>query len=288
VIDAFIRAATGPEPDLATSALLLARIEHPCFDPAPYLKRLNDISVGAKRHMASASGPGQAGTRARANALSSYLFTELGFSGNTKDYNDPRNSFLHDVLDRHVGIPVSLSVLYIEVARRAGLAVEGVNFPGHFLVRSLMDSVDSGCEPVVIDPFHGGIALSIDDCVRLLPAGMAGDGAVDRVLRTPTTTRQILVRMLHNLKGVYVRMRSFPQARTVTDMLIALDPTAIIELRDRGLLAYHLNDLPAALHDLEHYLSSPLNAELDQAAREEHERVFEHVKVLRRRVAELN
>jgi regulator of sirC expression with transglutaminase-like and TPR domain len=288
VTDAFIRAATGPQPDLATSALLIARIEHPRFDPAPYLKRLDDIGLCAKRHMAAACGEGCKADRARVSALSFYLFTELGFSGNTKDYDDPRNSFLHDVLDRHIGIPVSLSVLYIEVAKRAGLAIEGINFPGHFLLRPVMDSADSGCDPVVIDPFHGGIALSIDDCVRLLPAGMAGDGVVDRVLRTPTTTRQILVRMLHNLKGVYVRMRSFPQARTVTDLLIALDPTAIIELRDRGLLAYHLNDLPAALHDLEHYLSSPLNAELDQAALEEHERVFEHVKVLRRRVAELN
>jgi regulator of sirC expression with transglutaminase-like and TPR domain len=288
VIDAFFQAAGGPEPDLATAALLLARIEHPMFDPAPYLERLDDIGRKARHHMAGIRGESCEAGKARVQALNEYLFTEMGFTGNKKDYDDPRNSFLHEVLDRQLGIPITLSVLYMEVARRAGLVVQGLNFPGHFLVRPMVGAGDSDTERMVIDPFHGGVALSLEDCIRLLPDGMEDNGLVERALRSPATTRQILVRMLHNLKRVYVRMRSFPQARTVTDILIALDPTAIVELRDRGLLAYHMNDFPAALRDLEKYLASPLNEELDETAREEHQRVWEHVKLLRRRVAELN
>ncbi len=288
MIDAFLRAATGPESDLATAALLLARIEHPQFDPAPYLRRLDDIGICAKQHVAACCGAGCVANRAGVRALNAYLFSEMGFAGNQKDYDDPRNSFLHEVLNRQVGIPVTLSVLYIEVARRAGMVVHGLNFPGHFLVHPVLADGEADRDRIVVDPFHGGISLSIEDCVRLVPGGLANDGVVERTLRSPATTPEILIRMLHNLKRVYVRMRSFPQARTVTDMLLALDPSCTIELRDRGLLAYHLNDLQAALRDLEKYLSSPRDGELDESAREEHERVWDHVKVLRRRVAELN
>ncbi len=270
------------------AALLIAGVEHPHFDPAPYIRRLDDIGLAAKHHISCCRGEGCGAARARVSALNAYLFTELGFCGNQQHYDDPRNSFLHEVLDRQVGIPVTLSVLYMEVARRAGLAVQGLNFPGHFLVRPVYGAGERDDDRFVIDPFHGGTALTFDECVRLLPDGMAADGLIERALRSPATPRQILARMLHNLKRIYVRMRSFPQARTITDMLLAVDPTAIVELRDRGLLAYHLNDFSAALHDLQQYLASPLNDCLDKAGREEHDRVLEHVKVLRRRAAELN
>ncbi len=288
MIDAFLTAATGPEVDLATAALLIARIEHPQFDPAPYLRRLDDIGIGAKQHVAACCGTAAPANRAWVDALNTYLFGEMGFTGNTRDFDDPRNSFLHEVLDRQVGIPVTLSVLYIEVARRAGMVVHGLNFPGYFLVHPVLASGERDCDRIVIDPFHGGIALSVQDCKRLMPEGLGDDRLVERTLVSPATTQEILIRMLHNLKRIYVRMRSFPQARTVADMLIGLDPTCAIELRDRGLLAYHLNDFQAALRDLEKYLSSSGPAELDETAREEHERVWEHVKVLRRRVADMN
>ena len=290
VIEEFVRAAQSPAGGLFAAALLIARVEYPGLDPAPYLARIDAIGrEAAGRVKATGTGCGDRCRRARLEALNALLFDDLGFRGNRDAYDDPRNSFLNDVLDRRTGIPIALSVLYMEVARRAGVALHGLNFPGHFLVRESGEGAggDRGARQV-IDPFNGGALLSERDCRRLLPDGLDDDDLVERALRTPATTREVLIRMLHNLKRVYVRMRSFPQARTVTDLVLALDPTAVLELRDRGLLAFHLNDVPAALRDLEQYLRSPWPGDLDEAGREEAARVWAHVKILRKRAAELN
>lgn len=292
--DALAEAADRPGPDLASPALLVARIEYPRLDPAPYLERLDQMGEAARARLQPVSS-GRRSLASRVAALNQYLFDELGFFGNRERYEDPRNSCFNEVLDRRTGIPITLSLVYIEVARRAGLPSEGVNFPGHFLVRVLeSDSPPLPAEPsavspgLIVDPFHGGAILDEQDCRLLLDRHMGGDAAFDANLLSPATRRQILVRMLLNLKRLYVRMRSFPQARLVTDLVLAISPSSLSELRDRGLLAYHLNDFNAALKDLEEYLRlfRPSGEDVDE--KRETQQLWEHVKALKRRIASFN
>src|SRR5205085_536784 len=171
----------------------------------------------------------------RIATLNAYLYEELGFSGNRDRYEDPRNSFLNEVLDRRLGIPISLAIVYLEIGRRAGLRLDGVNFPGHFLVRAPAQA-GGAQDDVIIDPFHSGAILSEVDCRHLLRQHLGEEAAFDRALLATATRQHIVVRMLVNLKRLYVRMRSFPQARAISDLLLAVDPSALAELRDRGLL----------------------------------------------------
>ena len=230
---------------------------------------------------------------AQVMALNGYLFGEMRFVGNEVHYEDPRNSFLNEVLERRTGIPITLALIYMEVARRAGLPVEGVNFPGHFLLRCPARRGAAGCGR----PHHRRLPRRRAAVARPAPAAGRGPAGlarrrdpalVDSRLLPHATKPQILARMLLNLKRVYVRMLSFPQARDITELLIAVDPAAINELRDRGLLAYHLKDFPAALRDLQAYLHATSSAKLDEEERQEHEQIWEHVKTLRKRVASLN
>jgi regulator of sirC expression with transglutaminase-like and TPR domain len=207
--------------------------------------------------------------------------------GNRTQYEDPRNSCLNVVLERRTGIPITMSVVYMEVARRAGLRIDGVNFPGHFLVRCCEGKPRKGTG-LIIDPFHAGAVLTEQDCRMLLQRHVGDEVAFSKSLLASATRPQVISRMLLNLKRLYVHMRSFPQARDVTEMLLALTPSSLSELRDRGLLAYHLNDFTAALKDLQAYLKLSSMSELDDDTREEQEQIWEHVKTLRRRVASLN
>jgi regulator of sirC expression with transglutaminase-like and TPR domain len=237
----------------------------------------------------------------RIATLNAYLYEELGFSGNREHYDDPRNSFLNEVLDRRLGIPISLAAVYLEIGRRAGLRLEGVNFPGHFLVRAPAGPDDM--EDVIVDPFHAGALLSEVDCRHLLRQHVGEDAAFEQGLLATATRQHIVVRMLVNLKRLYVRMRSFPQARAIADLLLAVDPSALAELRDRGLLAYHMEDFAAALKDLEAYLrlmprgpsvdaedieESADGDDGDDPQESESAQIWEHVKTLRRRVAGFN
>ena len=282
-------AADRPGPDLAAPAFLIARLEYPRLDPGPYLDRLEGMGDAASQRIAADPGH-DAPLVARIDALNRYLFNELGFAGNRERYDDPRNSCLNEVLDRRTGIPITLSLVYIEVARRAGVRAEGINFPGHFLVRAKQDlHTDNPGEGVIVDAFHEGAILNEQDCRSLLRGHAGDDAAWEPQLLARATRRQILVRMLLNLKRLYVQWRSFPQARVVADLLLSLSPNAIAELRDRGLLAYHMNDFPAALRDLEQYLKlTKTLGDRDEDQRKEDEQVWEHVKALRRRVASLN
>lgn len=273
-----LRAAlAAPDSALARAALVIARIEYPRLDPEPCLARLDELGREAASRMV---GGAPASRIARLNEL---LFEQEAFGGNHERYDDPRNSCLNTVLERRTGIPITLSVVYMEVARRAGLRVDGVNFPGHFLVRC----GEGAAGAIIIDPFHAGALLTEQDCRRLLGTE-AGDSTFDRALLAPTTLTQIATRMLTNLKRLYVEMRSFPQARAATELLLTLTPGSLGELRDRGLLAYHLNDLPTALRDLETYLSLAGRGTADEDTRHEHARIWEHIKALRRRIASLN
>jgi regulator of sirC expression with transglutaminase-like and TPR domain len=285
--DALTAASNMPGPSLAHAALVIARIEYPRLDEERCLARLDAMGRAARRRIErNASQTGDTSVLSRVRALNAYLFDEECFVGNREKYEDPRNSCLNEVLERRTGIPITLSLLYMEVAQRAGLQVDGVNFPGHFLVRC--PDAGAAATGIIIDPFHGGALLSEHDCRLLLQQHVGSEVAFDTSLLAPATRPQIIVRMLLNLKRIYVHMRSFPQARDVTEMLLALSPSALSELRDRGLLAYHLNDLTGALRDLQTYLKLSAMGDLDDEARQEHEQIWEHVKTLRRRVAALN
>jgi regulator of sirC expression with transglutaminase-like and TPR domain len=290
------RALGAAGPEVGPAALVLARLEYPHLDPQPYLRQLAEFGAQATVRL-----EGLPHTRDRISALNGYLFGALGFTGNREQYIDPRNSFLNDVLDRRLGIPITLSIVYLEVGRHAGLPLHGIGFPGHFLVR---------CEhedgPIVIDPFNGGAVLTDADCVNLLHTHAGEEASWHPSLLDRTERRPIVLRMLTNLKRAYVALRSFPQARRVADLLVALDPAAITELRDRGLLSYHLEDFSPALRDLERYLQlmphageaaaapGAATAESEQEEEEEAESrrefaaIWEHVKNLRRRVASFN
>jgi regulator of sirC expression with transglutaminase-like and TPR domain len=281
-------AANSPGTGLAQAALVIARIEYPRLDVDAYLGRLDALGEFARRAIQShIDTTDDASPLSCIRGVNAYLFEELRFHGNRDKYEDPRNSCLNEVLDRRTGIPITISLVYLEVARRAGIEMDGVNFPGHFLVRcSEHDTRRS--QGLIIDPFHGGALLSEQKCRVLLQRHVGSDVAFSRSLLAPANRSQIVVRMLLNLKRLYVHMRSFPQAREVAELLVAMMPSALSELRDRGLLAYHLNDVTGALRDLHTYLKLAGMSELDKDEREEQVQIWEHVKTLRRRVAALN
>jgi regulator of sirC expression with transglutaminase-like and TPR domain len=289
VSDDLEQALNAPGADIAPAALAIARIEYPALDAEPYLDRIDAMGNAAAARLGGIS----VASSEAIEVLNEYLFDEEGFAGNRENYEDPRNSFLNEVLDRRRGIPISLAVIYMEVARRAGLEITGVNFPGHFLVRAA--SPIHG-DDLIIDPFHSGALLSEFDCRQLLRTHVGDAAAFDESLLLPATRHDIVVRMLVNLKRLYVRMRSFPQARFISTLLLTVDPSAIGELRDRGLLAYHLEDFASALRDLEEYLRlSPKDAEGSADSDEDDSddeqgtaRLLDHVKALRRRVAGFN
>jgi regulator of sirC expression with transglutaminase-like and TPR domain len=283
-------ASSQDEDDLLRAALLIARIEYRRLDPAPWLACLEALGTRARAAVKRLGPTAQA--VARVHAVNALLFDEEGFFGNEARYDDPRNSFLNDVLERRTGIPITLAVVYLDVGRRAGLPVEGVNFPGHFLVRCRTGTTDPDAQgELLIDPFHRGALLSESDCRHLLRRHVGEDAIFDRRLLAAARKRDILTRMLVNLKRQYVAMRSFRHARDSVELLLAIDPLSAAELRDRGLLSYHLGDYTVALRDLEGYLSmmsrQETPAESDEA-RNEHEQIWEHVKTLRRRIASFN
>jgi regulator of sirC expression with transglutaminase-like and TPR domain len=297
------RAMNAPGDELATAALTIARVEYPTLDVAGYQDVIARMGDTAGERVARSGSRGQDAI----NVLNEYLYDEQRFTGNRAHYDDPRNSFLNEVLDRRTGIPISLAVVYLEVARRAGVEVAGVNFPGHFLLRAGDEhaGLRYGGESLIVDPFHGGALLSEVDCREMLRQHVGEDAAFNRDLLAPASRHQIVVRMLVNLKRLYVRMRSFPQARFVADLLLTVDPSAVSELRDRGLLAYHLQDFSAALRDLENYLrllprsvDSPMHSDIATEPSDSHgetapgddedTQVWEHIKNLRKRVAGFN
>lgn len=293
-VERFAQVALSPDPDLAIAALMIARVAYPALDAQPYLAQLDDLGREAARRVVDARPAGRTPPQvdpsayARISALNAYLFSELRFVGNDAHFEDPRNSFLNDVLDRRTGIPITLALVYIEVARRAGVDVEGVNFPGHFLLRCPAARGSRYSQDMIIDAHHGGALVTESMCRELLRKHVGEDATWDAHLLAHATKPQILVRVLLNLKRAYVRMYSFPQAHDVTQLLLAVDPSALNELRDRGLLAYHLNDFSAALRDLQAYLQLSARAKLSEEEQQDQEQIREHVKALRRRVAAFN
>jgi regulator of sirC expression with transglutaminase-like and TPR domain len=289
-VDEFVSAARSADAaDLVRAALIIPYVEERHVDREATLAEFDRLGRRARERLAALDAAADATDRVA--ALNTLLFDEEGFTGNETRYDDPRNSFLDEVIARRTGIPITLSVVYLEVASRAGFGLQGVNFPGHFLVRAPRTPTDELSESdLLIDPFHRGALLSRVDCERLLEQHVGTETPFSSDLLAVAHKREILVRMLTNLKRLYMRFRSFPQAREVTNLLLELDPVQAIERRDRGLLSYQLHDYRLALRDLEAYLQqlTPVSATVDEELRHEYEQIWEHVKTLRRRVAALN
>jgi regulator of sirC expression with transglutaminase-like and TPR domain len=235
----------APVIDLPRAALLCARaIAYPALDVEHYLERLDQLATAAGNRLTSDDG-----LFSRAVAVSNFLFNDSCLTGNVSDYADPRNSYLNEVLDRKLGIPITLSVIYLAVAKRLGLPVCGVGLPGHFIV-----GVREGEETLLLDPFHGGRCLTRADCARLMEKTTGYSGPFHSGWLEPVTPAQILVRMLNNLRLIYVNSESWVQARTVIEHLRLLQPDAPGHLRDIGLIGYQMGDMRQAALYLEKYL----------------------------------
>lgn len=239
----------GPDGDLdlAEAALLIAKTEYPALDIPAYLAQLDELAARLRARV-----PDAAGLEQMVVSLNELLFEELGFSGNTDNYYDPRNSFLNEVLDRKLGIPITLCIIYMEVGRRVGLELEGVSFPGHFLVKFATDEGD-----VVLDPFAGGVPLTEEELVDRLEETYGQHRVVNSALPqllAAASKRDILVRMLRNLKVVYVHQERFEKALDVTNQILLISPELAEEVRERGQLYERLECHRSALLDYQRYL----------------------------------
>jgi len=236
--------------DLGAAALWIAAEEQPGLDPDPWLERLDGLGERLQARLR-----GESDDFRRLSLLTDLLFGEEGLRGNADDFYDPRNSFLNQVLERRLGNPITLAVVCMEVGRRAGLALEGIGFPGHFLLRLARHS------HVVIDPFDQGRLLTGDDCESMLERLAQGSRGLDPRRLRPSGPRQILQRVLNNLRGIYVQRGELERTVAVLDRLLLLEPDDPAPLRDRGLLHVRWGDPEQGIIDLESYLSLDSEAE---------------------------
>ncbi len=229
--------------DLDAAALEMASIDRPDLDPGPYLETLDQIAS----EIATRLGRGHDGPKFL-RVANHYLFEELGFRGNEAEYYDPRNSCLDAVLDRRTGIPITLSVVYIEVARRLQQPVAGIGLPGHFIIR-----YDDGKYSTFADPFHAGKLLTEDDC-RNVAREVGVDIAAEPSTLQPVSNRYILVRMLNNLRSAYFRVKDYRKAARALDPLVTAFPTNAEYYKARGVARLQLREFRNAKGDLEKYL----------------------------------
>jgi len=243
-----LRSARDEEIPLFASALLIAKDEYPGLADADYEARLRQYARRLRKVVNREQTPA---TQLR--SLNNFLFDELGFSGDDQDYYDPRNSYLNDVLDRRLGNPISLAVVQMELARRLGVPLQGVSFPGHFLVRLPMDE-----GIVVLDPFQKGRSLDAAELRRRARSHLETQDIDDQRLARmlePASHRAILSRMLRNLKSVYGEREQWDKALRCCDRLLTVDSHQPSEYRDRGKLYLKLGHRRAARDDLHRYLA---------------------------------
>jgi regulator of sirC expression with transglutaminase-like and TPR domain len=244
---------------LAEAALLMACEEYPQLTIEPYLDQLDAIASEVKSLLRQNDAPMDIAAK-----ISGVLFGEMGFRGNTEDYYDPRNSFFNDVLERRIGIPITLSTVYLEIARRLPFPVSGVGMPGHFLVK-----YSDRTQEFFLDPFNRGEILSHQDCEEKLKQLYGDSLQFSEELLDAVTHRQILARMLNNLKSIYLKGQTYDKGLAIVDMMMLVDPNDAGQYRDRGLLRLRLRQFEKAARDLEHYIKVAPGAS-DRADVEEH------------------
>ena len=240
--------------DLGRAALVLARFEYPALDVDSYLKKFDQFAKDAPAPPESGYEPERV-----IDDLNRYFFEGLGFAGNKDDYYNQRNSFLNDVIDRRTGIPISLAVVYLEVARRLGLPFYGVGLPGHFVVK-----YDDGRREIYIDVFRRGALLDRDGCQALVTTLRGQDTPLSESDFRGVDSRHILIRMLNNLRNIYLDSRQYRKGLPVLDAIVALAPAVADTLKHRAWLHHEMGQWAEARRDLETYLS--LRPDADDAS----------------------
>jgi regulator of sirC expression with transglutaminase-like and TPR domain len=230
---------------LAEAALHIALEEYPELEIQSYLQRLDTMAAEVSKQLPSEPYPLKI-----LKTINHYLFETLGFQGNAQDYYDPRNSFLNEVLDRRTGIPVTLSLVYLEIAHRIGFPMTGVNFPGHFLIRPEQEGME-----LWVDPFHQGEILFPEDCKDRLETIYQQRVELRPEFFEAIAPRQFLVRMLNNLKHIYLNQGDLLRCLAACERILLVDPDIVMEKRDRGVLYYQLGRWVEARQDLEDYLA---------------------------------
>ncbi len=256
--------------DLARAALVLAKSEYPDLDVEAYLERLAGLTRRARAPRAEGDPVGQL------HRLRECLFEEEGFAGNVEDYSDPRNSYLNDVLDRRLGIPITLSLVLIDVGRRLGLEMEGIGLPGHFVTGARV-----GGEHILLDPFNGGTILTGEACGDVVARAVGRRIELTTAHFAPVSNRQFLTRVLTNLKASHWRREAWDKVVGVIDRLIVLNPEAGAEWRDRGIAWSNCGDVGRGLADWERYLTDFPDAP-------DHEQVKGQLRRVRHKLARLN
>lgn len=230
--------------DLAKASLYIALEAHPKLDIEEYLKALDAIAANVSDRLPKERYPLRV-----VRAINEHLYDNLRFQGNNRNYYDPDNSYLNRVIDRRTGIPISLSLVYLEVAKRLDFPMVGVGMPGHFLIRPAQPELD-----FLVDPFNQGEVLFDQDCAELLQQLYGRSVTIRPDFLEPVSSRKILARMLTNLKGIYINQGEMSWVLSVIDRLLLLFPDAPIEQRDRGLIYYQVGRWTEARQDLENYL----------------------------------
>jgi len=231
--------------DLLRAALTFARVEDPQLDIEHYVRRVDELAARVTKRIHDPDDPAQI-----ISALNGVLFQEEMFRGNTVDYYSPRNSFLHDVLDRRLGIPITLALVYMEVARRVTFQLFGVGMPGHFLLKHY----DVDGHSILIDAFERGSIVTEEDCRRKLDSIYSGQLALQPEFLLPVTRRQMLTRMLNNLRSIYLSQRDFRCAVQIVDLILVIYPRSPEDMKQRAVLRYNLDDYRGALSDFEEYV----------------------------------
>lgn len=256
--------------DLCEAALWIAAEARPSLSVPQYLARVDELAAQASASL------GACDAATGAARLVRFLSVDQGFTGNAEDYYDARNSYLDQVLERRTGIPITLSILWVGIARRLGLDAAGVAFPGHFLAR--VERPDGN--PVVVDAFSGRL-LGERECEALWERAAGHSARFDATMIRPAPPREVLARVLRNLKQIHAQAGELEEALRCSDGILALLPDEPLELRDRGLLLRALGCFGPALRDLEHFAAQlppgedaealrPILADLRQRARTLH------------------
>ncbi|NJL11011.1 MAG: tetratricopeptide repeat protein [Calothrix sp. SM1_7_51] len=230
--------------DLVKAALYISQEEYPDLCVEDYIDKLEDMASEVERWLPSSRYPLRI-----IQAINEYLYEELGFTGNTENYHDERNSFLNDVLERRKGIPITLSLVYLEIARRINFPMVGVGMPGHFLIRPNINDME-----IYVDAFNGGEILFPQDCQQRLEQVFERSVTLKPEFLATVTNKYFLLRMLNNLKQIYLKHQNLEKSLAVVDRMLLLFPDLPEELRDRGLLYYQIGQFTKAADDLETYL----------------------------------
>ncbi|HLP91287.1 MAG TPA: SirB1 family protein [Nostocaceae cyanobacterium] len=237
--------------DLARAALYIAGEEYPDMDPEEYINALDMMAEEVQERLPTPRYPLRV-----IQTINQYLYEDLGFKGNQKDYYDPRNSFLNQVIDRRLGIPITLALVYMEIAQRLDFPMQGVGMPGHFLIRPNIPDME-----IFVDAFNNGEVMFAEDCQERLSQIYQQQVTLQPEFLAVVSKRQFLARMLTNLKYIYLQEQNLTKSLATVERILLLFPSAILELRDRGLLNYQLGHFIQAKADLETYLHQVPTAE---------------------------